>query len=141
MPEPDLRADAVSALAALAASESPLDRRDAGIALTGFLDAETAQAVLHDLALDADDAVNRVVSAAIARRADPRGWVVLVLALATADEGQQGCIRHGVGEVVEASDATRLQGAHTALRLHEHPEEAIREGARRLLQILGAPAE
>ncbi|MEO3937194.1 hypothetical protein V3N99_10595 [Dermatophilaceae bacterium Soc4.6] len=140
MPETDLRAHAVSALVALASSERPADRRDAGVALTGFLDAEHAQAVLHDLVLDADDAVNRAVSAAVARRADPHGWVVLVLALATADESQQGAVREGVGEVVETSDATRLQGAKTALRLHEHPEAAIREGAARLLAILGAPA-
>ncbi|MDQ2758318.1 MAG: hypothetical protein M3Y71_17490 [Actinomycetota bacterium] len=140
MPETDLRERAVAALVALASSVSPLDRRDAGVALTGFLDVEAAQAVLHDLALDPDESVSRTVSAALARRADPRGWVVIVLALATADESQQGSIRHGVGEVVEASDATRLQAAQTALRLHEHPEASIRDGAARLLAILGAPA-
>jgi len=141
MPENPLRDRAVTALLALAASSGSTDRQDAGAALTRFLEAESAQAVLHDLVLDDERDVSRAVSAALARRADPAGWVVLVLALATADASREGSIREGVGAVVESSDATRLQAARTALRLQEHPEGAIREGAARLLAVLGAPVE
>ena len=138
MPEGDLREPAVSALVALASSRSPVDRQDAGVALASFLETETAQAVLHDLVLDPDDEVARTVSRALASRADPAGWVVLVLALATADERQRGSIRDGVDEGI-GSDADRLPAARTALRLQEHPELAISDGAAHLLAILGAP--
>lgn len=139
MPANPLRDRAVTALLALAASPATDDRRDAGAALTRFLDSESAQAVLHDLVLDEEGDVGRAVSAAVARRADPAGWVVLVLALASADARREGCIREGVGGVVGSSGTGRLQAATTALRLQEHPEAAIREGARRLLVVLGAP--
>lgn len=147
MPETDpdpaldvLRLRAVEALTPLAASPRWTDRRDAGAALAGFLDAEPAQAVLHDLVLD-DESVARATAAALARQPDPRGWVVLTLALATADDEQHKAVEAGVTEVVSASAATRLVGARTGLRLQEHPDPDIAAGATRLLALLGAPGD
>ena len=134
----DVRVGAVTALVALARSEVWTDRRDAAVALASFLDSDDAQAALYDLLLDGSDtAVTRAATAAVARQADARGWAVITLALASADDDQGEWIGTGVGEGVGWSEpGDRDIAVTTAARLLEHPEPHIRLGAQRLMEML-----
>ncbi len=133
-----MRAGAVTALVTLGRSEIWTDRRDAAVALASFLDSDDAQAALYDLLLDGSDtAVTKAATAAVARRADARGWAVITLALASADDNQGDGIRTGVREGVgwyEPGD--RELALKTVARLLAHPEPHIRIGARRLMGML-----
>jgi hypothetical protein len=124
----DLRRAAASALVALAASPSYLDRADAGRGLAGFAELAEAEVPLLRLVLDADDTfVTRETAAALLRRHDRVGLALLGRALTDAEDDHVMWIGTAVQDVLGVFAVERdaaLREIEAMLRTADGPERA-----------------